>query len=104
MKKIIPILISLIMIVGCCKQDIISECELNNTFQLHYKNYYHYTPITLCVIQSDVQKCEYTVQPDEVIVVDVQTNYKGIYLIQNQDTLDTFTLRPNPCANLNYVN
>jgi len=103
MKKFVIVIILLVFLFGCHKEEIKIECELNNTFQLHYKNYYQYSPVILSIHQDSTYKCDYIVQPKELIVVDVKTNYSGIYIIQNQDTLDKFfNIRPNPCANINY--
>lgn len=89
------------MIVGCCKQDIISECELNNTFQLHFYSLNGVKPIELCIIDKDTTK--YLVYYQERIVVDVDVDYIKVFtLYNNTDTLGVFTLRPNACANLNW--
>ena len=105
MKTIKIILLSMLLALltsSCCKDDIQGECEINNTFQLHFYSLNGVKPIELCIIDKDTTK--YLVNYQERIVVDVDVDYIKIFtLYNNTDTLGEFTLRPNPCANLNYV-
>jgi len=91
----------LILLIGCCKQDILQECEVNNTFQLHYKNMFQYEPVTL-VIEQDSEILKFNVDHHQLIIVNVKVDYKRIYILQDGEILDEFTLRPNPCADINY--
>jgi len=90
-----------ILLIGCCKQDLLQECEVNNTFQLHYKNMFQYEPVTL-VIEQDSEIIKFNVDHHQLIIVNVKVDYDRIYLLQGDILLDTFNTRPNPCANINY--
>lgn len=87
-------------LTSCCKDDLKLECELNNTFQLKFTNKYYDTPTTLCVIDNKI--ANYTVYPNQEVLVDVQVKYEKICIIQNCDTVDYFTTTPIPCVTLTY--